>query len=134
ADWADDAPVYHEASSMRAGAWLVEPVRLQIMPSLIARIPELRQELFGRYFVAREHPAFYLALAGVIGVVLHRRAGWLLLTLPWLWLMHPMIDRDVARPGRWWRIPLKYALTAARQGVGAVALILASIRCRTLVV
>jgi glycosyltransferase involved in cell wall biosynthesis len=65
AAWADDAPVYHEASSVSARTWLIEPVRAQLLPRMVARIPELRRELTAGLFISREALAFYPAVAGL---------------------------------------------------------------------
>ena len=128
AGWAEDVAVSHEASSTRAMTWLIEPVRLQIMPRLIRQNPELRENLFQRFFVSREYAAFYPAIVGTIVAVCARRPVVLVLAVPWLWLLRSMIDRDLPFLKRWWRIPFKYGLTAVKQCVGAGTLIVASIR------
>lgn len=131
--WVADVSVDHEASSMSARAWLLEPVRAQIMPRLAAQIPGLRDSLPWRYFSAPENPFYYLALLGIALTALARRPLALTLAVPWLWIVHPMIDRDLWPPSRWWRIPVKYGLTALRSTVLAGILVYASLRYRRVV-
>ena len=131
--FAPDAPVFHEASSIRAKAWLLEPVRMQALASLVARFPELRDELWWRRCVDERDPAFYLALLSGLAFAITRRPLSLALTLPWLWLMRGWVENDVWPPRRWWHIPFKYALLTERFALQTCALLWGSVRYRSLV-
>lgn len=128
-----EAPVDHEASSVRMKAWLLEPVRMQALASLVAKIPELRSELWWNCFVDEHAPSFYLAIVALIGSALTRKPALLALVLPWLWIIRGWAEPDVWPPKRWWHIPVKYALVSERFAVQSAALISGSIRYRTLV-
>ncbi|MDO8614703.1 MAG: glycosyltransferase family A protein [Dehalococcoidia bacterium] len=128
-----DNPVYHEATDMPMLTWLIEPVRAQILPRLVKDLPELRDRLWARYFISRSAALFYPALAGALVTVARRHPAPLLLALPWLWDQRSMIERDIRYPRRWWRIGVKYGLTAERYLVQSAALAYASLRHRTLV-
>ncbi len=45
-----------------------------------------------------------------------------------------MLEHDLRKPARWWRIHVKYALTWERYTVQTLALAYASARHRTLVI
>jgi hypothetical protein len=131
--WAGDAVVEHAASGMSALAWLIEPLRVQITPRLICRVPELRRALRWGLFAHPESPWFYLGLIGVVAAIAIGRLRPLVLTLPWVWSVHSMADRDLWPPTRWWRVPAKYALMAERYTLIGLTLAIASIRHRTIV-
>jgi cellulose synthase/poly-beta-1,6-N-acetylglucosamine synthase-like glycosyltransferase len=131
--WAEGAVVYHEATGLTALEWFGDTLRLQIVPRLVALLPEVRRGLFWRYFVGPEHPISYLALVGGAAAAATRRPRFLVLTLPWLWLVLRPVRGDVWPPPRWPRIPLKVALSGARFLAVAVILLLSSIRHRRLV-
>jgi GT2 family glycosyltransferase len=128
--FAVDAPVYHEATDLSLTTWLVEPVRAQIMPRLVREFPELRDGLWCRYFLSRRNAEYYLLLAGALAALARRQPGFLLLGLPWVLDLMSMVERDLPRPRRWWRMPIKYALMAERYFVESSALIVSSIRHR----
>lgn len=129
--FAPDNPVYHEATDMTAIAWLLEPMRAQILPHLVKQYPELREKLWCRYFNTRSDALFCLAVAGLLAAASMKRPAPLLLVLPWIWNERSMVERDMANPRRWWRMPVKYALTGARQVVQTSALLVSSVRYRT---
>jgi glycosyltransferase involved in cell wall biosynthesis len=129
--FASDNPVYHEATNVPFAAWLVEPVRAQIMPRLVREFPALRERLWGRYFLSRESALFYPALTGVCLAALRRNPAPLLLALPWAVSQRSMVERDLRHPARWWRIAMKYGLTAERYFVQSAALAYSSVRHRT---
>jgi GT2 family glycosyltransferase len=131
--WAEGAVVYHEATGLTALEWLGDTLRLQIVPRLVALMPEVRSGLFWRYFVGPEHPIFYLALVGGAATGVTRRRRCLFLTLPWLWLVSRAVRGDLWPPLRWPRIPVKYSLAFVRFVAVAVILLLSSIRHRRLV-
>lgn len=131
--WAGDAPVDHEASNLSIRAWLLEPVRARIVPFMVSRLPGLRGSLHWRYFTGPENPLFYLGLVGLLVAACTRRPPALLLSLPWLWQLRSMVDRDRWPPSRWWRIPVKYGLSAVRAATVSGILIASSLRNRTVV-
>jgi glycosyltransferase involved in cell wall biosynthesis len=60
------ATVWHLATSVSLGRFLLKPLVVQIVPRLLPRIPELRDTyLWHRYFLSSLHLFFYLAVAGV---------------------------------------------------------------------
>lgn len=131
--WAEEAVVYHEATGLTALEWLGDTLRLQIVPRMVALLPEVRGGLFWRYFVGPEHPIFYLALAGGVTAAATRRGRFLTLMLPWLWLASGPVKGDLWPPARWPRIPAKYLFAWVRALAVAVVLLLSSIRHRRLV-
>lgn len=131
--WSETAAVDHQASTIPWKVWLLEPVKAQIMPSMVAAYPGLRASLYWRYFTGRENPFFYLGLIGLLMALSGRQRAGLALVAPWLWIMRPMIERDLGDPRRWWRIPLKYLLMSERFGLLGLTLIAASLRSRTVV-
>lgn len=132
--FAGDAVVEHEASPISPKTWLLEPLKVQVYPRLVARIPELRSRYFWcRYFVNWSSPLFYLALGGI--AVALRTRSWrpLVSALPWAWIIRSSVRTDYWPPTRWWRIPLKYALLFERYGLATAMLLVASARHRVLV-
>jgi len=127
-----DTAVYHEATDMRPIAWFLEPFRSQIVPKLVREFPDMRESLWARYFLSREHALFYPLIAGVAASAITRRWLPLLFAAPWFWDLRSMVARD-AHVSRWWRIPIKYGLTSVRHVVFTATAIYASIRYRTLV-
>ena len=132
--FAPEFVVCHEATTLPMSTWLVEPIRAQVMPRLVRELPELRDGLWRRYFLSRADALYCLALVGMASAAATRRALPLALTVPWLWDQRSMLERDLRKPARWWRIPVKYALTWERYTVQTLALAYASARHRTLVI
>jgi glycosyltransferase involved in cell wall biosynthesis len=129
AEFAEEAPVEHEASRLSPAEWLVHPIRAQIVPHLMDRIPELREELWLGCFAARSTAAFHLGWVGAVLALVTRRPFLLALLLPWVWSQRSIVERrDLWPPPRWIRIPVKYALMVERFGMYAATLIVASIR------
>ena len=58
-----DAVVYHEVQTLKSKEWLLEPLRLFLLPALIRLHPGLRQKLlsYGLFFYKRS-PFYYLLL------------------------------------------------------------------------
>jgi glycosyltransferase involved in cell wall biosynthesis len=125
--------VYHEATTLPAKTWLIEPIRAQVLPRLVRDLPELRSGLWRRYFLSRANALYDLAVIGCVVAVITRRKRLFALVLPWLWDQRSMIERDLAAPKRWWRVPFKYILMWERYTVQTLALVYASIRHRTIV-
>ncbi len=130
AQFVPEAVVYHEATNMPFVAWLMEPIRAQIMPKLVREFPELRRALWGRYFYSREQACFYAMIAGVLFALVRRRPWPIVTAMPWLWAYRSMVERD-RRARRWWRVPFKYTLTATRHLVLTAAVLTSSVRHRT---
>jgi GT2 family glycosyltransferase len=80
--YVDDAVVWHGVISRTLPVAVRETARRDTMPALVARHPELRQALYGRYFWKRSHALLLLAAAGLLGF--RRRAALGLLALPYL--------------------------------------------------
>jgi hypothetical protein len=128
----DEMAVYHEATTLPAKTWLIEPIRAQILPRLVRDLPELRSGLWNRYFLSRGNALFDLAAVGVaLAATKDRRA--LALVAPWLIDHASMVERDLGSPKRWWRIPVKYGLMWERYTVQTAALLYSSVRHRTIV-
>lgn len=131
--FAEDAGVYHEASALSAKHWLLEPLRVQVVPMLVARLPELRTRfLHYRCFADAAHPCFYLAVLGV-ALGLKKSPLLFLLAAPWFWLLRGFVAPDLRQPSRWWRVPVKYAFLFERFSLVTAALWVASVRHRTVV-
>ncbi|MBI5284212.1 MAG: glycosyltransferase [Chloroflexi bacterium] len=130
--FAKDAVVYHQASPISARAYLLQPLAAQIIPQLVARIPELRTtSLYKRYFLHRQSATFCLAVAGIVGA--RRTRTSLVLTLPWLQATWPAVKRDIWPPRRWGRAGLRFALQAQSSALLSITLIQSSIRNRSVV-
>ena len=125
------AVVEHEASPMSMQHWLLDPVRVQNFPRLLALNPELRQHLIGRYFVGPGTLTFYALLLGTV-LGLRKSPLFLVLAAPWFWLMRGAVLEDLKRPSRWWRVPVKYGLLFQRSGTLTGALLFGAIRYRRL--
>ena len=83
-EFCPDAVVHHAVTRRRVAAFVAERARLRLFPGLVARIPELRDELcFGRIFLTSRSAAFDLALAGLLVAGIRRRAWPLIATLPY---------------------------------------------------
>jgi glycosyltransferase involved in cell wall biosynthesis len=131
--FAADAPVEHEASAVSVKGWLLEPLRVAIYPRLVAHVPELRERfLWQRYFLGWGDLLFFVTLLGALLGTL-RSPRWLVLALPWLWVVRAPIMGDRWPPTRWWRIPVKYALLLERSTLATATLAVASVRDRSLV-
>jgi cellulose synthase/poly-beta-1,6-N-acetylglucosamine synthase-like glycosyltransferase len=126
-----DLPVYHEATTLPASTWLIEPIRAQILPRLVRDLPELRAGLWRRYFLSRGNALFDLAALGVTVAIARRDVRPLALVAPWVIDHKSMVERDLRVPKRWWRIPIKYALMWERYSVQTAALIYSSVRHRS---
>lgn len=131
--FADDAVVHHEATGMSVRSWFADPLRLQIFPFLVARIPEIRAGLPYRYFMDQHTPLLYVAVLGTALAGAGKRRWGLVLVLPWIWAMRSWVRRDLWPPQRWWRIPVKYTAVTTRHMLLAATLLWSSVRYRTVV-
>ena len=125
--------VSHEATAMPLLSWLIDPIRVQVMPLLVKKFPELREKLPARYFLHWRNPLFYAAVAGTVAAAVKRDPRPLAAAIFWIWSMRSMVARDFARPTRWWRIPVKYTLHVERSLLQTAVLAYASARHRSLV-
>jgi hypothetical protein len=117
------ARVAHAVFARGPTAYIAERRRLAYFPALVARVPELRQELLvGRTFLTARSARFDVALAG-LALAAHRRS-WLplLAAIPYAaWLCG-----RAAPHGR--NSALVATTEVAADAVGAAALVLGSVR------
>ncbi len=130
--FADDAFVYHQATPISARSYLLQTAAAQVLPQLVARIPELRETcLYRRYFLHGQSAVFYPFVAGL---ALAKVSPWsLVLMLPWLKSTWPAVKMDVSSPRRWHRAAARLVLEVESSTLLALALIRGSIRHRSIV-
>jgi glycosyltransferase involved in cell wall biosynthesis len=132
--FAEDAAVYHEASSMTPLGWITEPLAVYPFPRLVAMYPELRRlHLRHRLFLSDANLLFYLAVAGATVAGVRRQPAALFLAMPWVWHFRTAVGGDAWPPARWWRIPIKYGLMVERFALTAGTLLWSSARHRAVV-
>lgn len=120
------AVVYHQIRPLSPLAWLRWPWHLEWAPALVARYPERRRYLVLGLWVDWFHVAFDVALGSLLlGLFVNRRL--LVLVLPYL----VAFQRRRGLAGRW--PPLKALLHVAWDCSSLAALVVSSIRHRTLV-
>jgi glycosyltransferase involved in cell wall biosynthesis len=126
--YSEAALVHHAVIRRGPLAYVGERARAAYFADIVARIPELRDELlFARWFLNRRTAAFDLAAAG-LGVAALRRSPWpALAALPYA--------ATVTAGVRGWRrrAALVATVEVAADALGAVALAVGSIRRRTVV-
>ena len=81
--WAPEACVWHAIRPVTFGAHLRSLPRWGALPLVVRRHPQLRTHAYRRYFWKDSHPSACLALAGLAGAVVDRRA--IAATFPLLW-------------------------------------------------
>ncbi len=114
-----DAAVHHAVFPRRARSFVAERARLRFFPSLVRRIPELRDAVcFKRWFLTRRSALFQAAWAGLFLAVRIRRWWPLVALLPYARL----VARDAAAWGPR-RAPAVVAVGVAADAVGAAALV-----------
>ncbi|HWH09948.1 MAG TPA: glycosyltransferase [Solirubrobacteraceae bacterium] len=118
------AVVHHAVTRRPVRGFIAERTRLRLFPALVARIPELRDELcFGRIFLSRRTATFDLAVAGILLARAGRRAAPLALTVPYLGLS----AREATAWGGW--LGARAAIGALlADAVGAGALVVGSVQ------
>lgn len=127
--FAADAVVHH---AVFPGTWrdlVRERWRLRYFPPLVALVPELRDHLVSRWFVAHRTAKYDLAIAGVVVAARSGRTLALAAVVPYA--------RFTYGYARLWgrrRTPLVFLALVASDTVGAGALVLGSARAQTLVV
>ena len=126
--FAPSARVAHAVFARGPAAYVAERRRLVYFPALVARVPELRDEMLtARVFLTTRSLRFDLAVAGVGMTVKRRSALPLLAALPYAsWLR-----RRAGSHGR--NAALIVAVELAADAVGLVALVAGSTRHRALV-
>jgi glycosyltransferase involved in cell wall biosynthesis len=129
--YSDDVIVYHEVKEVSLMSWLMYPARLLVLPELIRRHPQLRDQLLlGGLFFSRENIIFYVFLAGLI-LAPFLGVWWLLLSAPYvLWALSTHARFSL---GRIHRLLARIPLFAARHAVMCGSLVYGSLRSRTLV-
>src|SRR5262249_49031255 len=75
AAYASDALVWHAVRAVGFRAHLESLPRWATLPLVLRRHPELRPLLFRRYFWKRSHTTASLALVGLVGALVDRRAA-----------------------------------------------------------
>lgn len=127
--FAEGAVVNHAVHQRRAAGFVAEQTRRRFFPALVHRIPELREALlWGRVFFDARSAGFDLALVGCTGALVGRRPASLLLAAP--------CGALVARQAAGWgpRLAPRVAVAGVvADAVGAAALLLGSVRYRSLV-
>jgi glycosyltransferase involved in cell wall biosynthesis len=126
--FAPGARVAHAVFARGPAGYIAERRRFAYFPALVARVPELREEMLSaRLFLTTRSLRFDLALAG-LGLAIRRRSPLpLVAVLPYaFWLR-----RRAGSHGR--NAPLMVATELAADAVGLVALVAGSARHRSLV-
>lgn len=127
-----EAIIYHEVETQKPLNWLLEPVRLFLVPELLRRHPELRKQVlrWGIFFWAGTD-LFYLGVIGcVLGATVH--PAFLLLAGPFLYRTAHVPGRPLSLR-RIPRILARVVLLTARQLVICITFLYGSIRFRALV-
>lgn len=124
------AVVRHAVTRRGVLGFLAERTRLRLFPKLVARIPELREELcFGRLFLSKRTAAFDLAVAAAVLAGAGRRAAPLVLMLPYIGLN----GREALAWGG--LLGARAAVgTVIADAVGAGALVVGSLQSRRVVI
>jgi GT2 family glycosyltransferase len=126
------AIVHHEVQVASPREWVLEPVRLFLVPALVKLHPAMRRAwLSYGVFLYRGSIAYYLALVLVVAALVVRPAS--LAVLPLLALAVGAVKARSLRPGAVLVHATRVVLNAARIYVMAFALICGSVRFRALV-
>ena len=80
----EEAVVHHAVFGRGPRGYIAERWRLRFFPSLVREFPELRAELFLRYFLTRRSALFDLALVGLVLAAALRRPALLTTAAPYL--------------------------------------------------
>jgi glycosyltransferase involved in cell wall biosynthesis len=120
-----EALAHHEVEPRGVAAFVAERLRLRFFPALARRIPELRREFFyHRAFLSPRAAAFDAAVAGLATARLVRTRLPAMAAIPYARILY----RDVREPGG----AAAAAGRAAADAVGLVALLVGSVRHRSL--
>ena len=124
--YAERALVHHAVFPRGPRGFIAERRRLRFFPALVREIPELREALPGRYFLAARSAQFDLAVAGV-ALALARRRVWPLAAAV------PYARRRLQWRSAWRRSVARRNLAyVVADGVGLVALVRGSLAARRL--
>jgi glycosyltransferase involved in cell wall biosynthesis len=126
-EYCPDALVHHEVIPRGPLAFVDERRRRQRFPALVARIPELREQFFVRYFLSGRTFAFDLAVLTALVAAFSGFWPLAILTAPYL----VMLVRGAIGWRRW--APQVFVVHLAADVVSLGALLFGSIRQRTLV-
>jgi glycosyltransferase involved in cell wall biosynthesis len=124
----DQALVEHAILPRGPRAYLEERLRLRHFPTMVERIPELREQfLYARWFLTPRTAAFDVALVAASGARATRSPLPLVAALPYM--------RQVVRRVRTYRnrAPLVAAVDVAADATGLASLLFGSLRRRTIV-
>ena len=122
--FAAGALVYHEVQPITISRWLYSR-RLMIWPRVVARIPEVRQHLFARYFYDQAQALFTL---GLLGTCLAFFSPWLVLLWgPYVWYRTSETTRTMRGIRRLMRV-FPYGL---KDAISFCVLVAGSIRFRS---
>jgi glycosyltransferase involved in cell wall biosynthesis len=124
--FADKALVHHAVFPRGPRGYIAERWRLRYFPALVREIPELRDRLYGRYFLAKHTAQFDLAAAGVAVALASGRKAPLVAVVPYA------AGRLTWR--RAWRrsVARRNLVHVAGDAVGLAALVRGSIAARRL--
>lgn len=127
-----DAVIYHEVQNIPPKQWLLEPVRLFLVPALVKLHPAMRGALLAHgLFFFRGSPVYYLALAGFLALLF--LSPWLLLWLPAVLIVAAAIRIRSLAPSKVLLKAAQFVLNAIRIYVMSAALVYGSIRFGSLV-
>lgn len=127
-----DAIVHHEVQVVSPRNWLLEPLRLFLVPALVKLHPGLRGTLLAHgLFFYRGSIGYYIALLAAIALAVLRPS--LLLVLPVLLIAIAAVKARSLRPNDVLTRAGQIVLNAMRIYVMSFALIGGSLRSRTLV-
>jgi glycosyltransferase involved in cell wall biosynthesis len=124
-----DMICYHEIERQTPLGWILDPVRLFIVPLLIRKHPQIRSRLlqFG-LFITILNPLFYLLSAGLILAAVTAHWMWLLLAAPYILITFRACHKRFKFP-----LPKLAAfvfLVGVRQAVCCAGLLYGSVRFR----
>ncbi|TPV55466.1 glycosyltransferase [Aestuariibacter sp. GS-14] len=126
------AIVYHEVQHLPPVEWLLEPLRLFLLPALIKMHPALRSKLLTKGVFFYPPSAFYYLLA-VLFVLVILFAPSLLIWLPFVAVGVAALKAGTLAPGKVAKALGKLVLNTIRNYVMCSALVYGSLRYRTLV-
>ena len=126
--FAPEALVHHRHLPASFLDWLAEQRGRGCFPGLVNRSPHGRRALWRSWFLAPRSAAFDLAMVALLGALCSRRTRWLVGVAPWVLLALPEARSRKGRPAA-----VRLAQLFAGDSVGAVCLISASLRNRSVV-
>ena len=129
----EGALITHLATQITPREWLLKPIAVQVLPRLVASVPELRSTaLWARCFMSPRNFLFDLGAFSVVAAWLFHTWPLLLLTLPWLYVSSEAWY-TMLRLGRIHKAAAIFALLVQRYSMVLGVLLWASVRYRRLV-